>query len=319
MAPTKHAADRDVSLMTKARESRSVLADFKSSIQITKAKLSALPSNNQSKVTKPATRSNTADERERLGETAQRLYIIEDDELQGETVTSPFFILPESRPSLTARDFEVGGTLGRGKFGRVYLPRHLTTNYICALEIISKLQATTQQEERLIRHELETHQNLAHNNILKLLSWLHDDESIYLMLKFASAGSLYSKTKKETKDRFSEQQTAIYITQLTSALRYLHSKNIIHRDIKPENILLGFHGEIKLADFGYSVHSESGFRSTVYGTLDYLSPKVAVMMLKPGMSGGWYTKAIDQWSLGVLMYELLVSRPPFEMKDVKST
>jgi aurora kinase len=99
----------------------------------------------------------------------------------------------------------------------------------------------------------------------------------------------------------------------------MHNKKIMHLDIKPENILFGFHGEIKLVDFGYSVHSESGFRSTVCGTLDYLSPEVAVMKLKPGMSGGWYTMAIDEWSLGVLTCELPVGRPPLEMKDIKIT
>lgn len=99
---------------------------------------------------------------------------------------------------------------------------------------------------------------------------------------------------------------------MAMALRYMHSKNIIHRDIKSENILVGLHSEIRLADFGYRVHSESGLRSTVCGTLDYLSPEVALMMLKPGKSEEYYTKAIDQWSLGVLMYELLVGRPLFE-------
>lgn len=203
----------------------------------------------------------------------------------------------------------------------MYLARHLVTDYVCALKIISKAQATTQEEEKkkLIRRELEIHQNLAHKNILKLLAWFHDEESIYLVLEFAPGGSLYSKMNKQPKGKFTEHQTAIYIAQLTSALRYMHNKNIMHHDIKPENILLGFHGDIKLADFGYSVHSESGFRSTVCGTLDYLSPEVAVMTLKPEMSRGWYTKAIDHWSLGVLMYELLVGKPPFEMKDVKST
>ena len=239
------------------------------------------------------------------------------DDLRSDTVPSSFTAMPH--PSLTAHDFELGGTLGRGKFGRVYLARHLTTNYICALKIISKAQASPQEEEKLIRREIEIHQNLAHKNIPKLLSWFHDEKSIYLVLEFAPGGCLYSKMNKQPKGRFTEHQTAAYIAQITSALRYLHSKNIMHRDIKAENILLGFHSEIKLADFGYSVHSESGFRSTVCGTLDYLSPEVAVMLLKPGKSQEFYTKAIDQWSLGVLIYELLVGKPPFETKDAKGT
>ncbi|KAI4656480.1 uncharacterized protein J4E79_008035 [Alternaria viburni] len=331
MAPSKSTVNAGVPVPTSASHSSSVLATLKSSIQNTKAKLNALRLTRQPKVTKPGTRSKTVDERERLQRTAKRLSVVDEpatgpnvsstsDELRSDPAASSFLSTgSEPHPSLTARDFEVGGTLGRGKFGRVYLARHLATDYVCALKIISKAQATTQEEEKLIRRELEIHQNLAHKNILKLLSWFHDDESIYLVLEFAPGGSLYSKMNKQPKGRFTEHQTAVYIAQLTSALRYMHSKNIMHRDIKPENILLGFHGEIKLADFGYSVHSESGFRSTVCGTLDYLSPEVAVMTLKPGMSGGWYTKAIDQWSLGVLMYELLVGKPPFEMKDVKST
>jgi aurora kinase len=272
------------------------------------ARLSTLRSNSQSKVTKPATRRETVDEREHLRQTAQRLSAIEEstsskfsssasDELRSDTVTPSFEQFstgPDPHPSLTARDFEVGGTLGRRKFGRVYLARHLTTDYMCALKIISKVQAATQEEEKLIHCELEIHQKLAHGNTLKLLFWFHDDESVYLVLKFAPGGSLYSRMKKQTRGRFTEQQTTIYIAQLTSALRYMHSKNIMHRDIKPENILLGFYGEIKLVNFGYSVHSESDFRSTVCGTLDYLSSEVTVMMLKPGMSGGWYTKAIDE-------------------------
>jgi aurora kinase len=121
--------------------------------------------------------------------------------------------------------------------------------------------------------------------------------------------------KKQKKGRFDEHIAAQYVAQVADALRYMHAKSIIHRDIKPENILLGLHNEIELADFGYSVHSESWFRSTVCGTLDYLSPEVAVVMLCPGKSKESYTKAIDQWNLGVLMYELLVGRVPFEVES----
>lgn len=108
-------------------------------------------------------------------------------------------------PTLTAHDLKLGRALGRGKFGRVYLARHLTTNYICALKIISKAQCASTFEEKLIRRELEIHQNLAHKNILKLLSWLHDDTSINLVLEYAADGSLYSRLKKQPKGRFDEK------------------------------------------------------------------------------------------------------------------
>jgi aurora kinase len=292
----------------------------------TKAKLHALRPKQDARVNKATTTSKPTTEREHLKQTIKRL------SSRASIASSPFSPHPieaiqaddptltaHSHASLKAQDFEVGGTLGRGKFGRVYLARHLTTNYICALKIISKSQCTNQEEERLIRRELEIHQHLVHKNILKLLSWFHDDQSIYLVLEFAPGGSLYSKLKKQPKGRFDERTTAHFIAQMAQALRYMHSKNIMHRDIKPENILLGFHDEIKLADFGYSVHSTSGFRSTICGTLDYLSPQVAVMMLKPGESQEYYTKAIDQWSLGVLTYELLVGKAPFEMRSDKAT
>ena len=299
-----------------------------------KTKLNALRSHGQSKTTKPTKKRKAVNERESIKQKVERLSVIEEwldskfsastsrsDKLRSDTEASSFSPRSgsEPHPSLTAHDFEPGGTLGRGKFGRVYLARHLTINYICALKIISKAQASTQEEEKLIRREIEFHQNLAHKNVLRLLSWFHDEKSIYLVLEFAPGGSLYSKMNKQPKGRFTEHQAATYIAQIASVLRYMHSKNIMHRDIKSENTLLGFNSEIKLADFGYSVHNESGFRSTVCGTLDYLSPEVAVMVLKLGKSQEFYIKAIYQWSLGVLTYELLVGKPPFEMKDVKKT
>ncbi|KAG9385205.1 Serine/threonine protein kinase [Pyrenophora tritici-repentis] len=312
------AADAHLTRTSEPKKRKATLANLKSTLQSTKAKLRSY---SRSKVTKARAKGKAVKKQERWKQTTGRFSVIEEtvslmatssssDESQSDTGASSYTASSSPHSSLAARDLE---------FGRVYFARHLATNYICALKIISKVQASTQEEEKLIRRELEIHQNLAHKNILKLLAWFHDEKSIYLVLEFAAGGSLYSRLKKQPKSRFTEHQTAIYMAQIASALRYMNNKNIMHRDIKPENILLGFHSEIKLADFGYSVHSESGYRSTVRGTLDYLSPEVAVMMLKPGMSSGWYTKAIDQWGLGVLMYELLVGRPPFEMKNTKST
>ncbi|KAF2740876.1 Pkinase-domain-containing protein, partial [Polyplosphaeria fusca] len=220
---------------------------------------------------------------------------------------------------LTVDDFEVGPKLGRGKFGTVFLGRHTASGYICALKIISKAQVTTSEEEKLIRRELEIHQQVSHPSILRFLGWFHDEKRIFIVLEYACGGNLFERLRAQASGRFSEPETARYVAQMASALRYLHGKSIMHRDLKPENILLGLHDEMKLADFGYSVHSASGFRSTVCGTLDYLSPEVAMMMHKPGKAKEFYTKAVDQWSLGVLTYELLVGKPPFETKGMKAT
>ena len=95
---------------------------------------------------------------------------------------------------------------------------------------------------------------------------------------------------------------------MAAALKYLHQKHVIHRDIKPENILVGLYGEIKLSDFGWSVHAPKNRRTTVCGTLDYLPPE----MLGPGTTDKCYDKKVDLWSLGVLMYEFLVGQAPIE-------
>lgn len=102
---------------------------------------------------------------------------------------------------------------------------------------------------------------------------------------------------------------------MASALRYLHHKHVTHRDIKPENILVGSHGEIKISDFGWSVHAPSNRRTTYCGTLDYLPPE----MVNPRKSGNSYDEKVDLWSLGVLTYEFLVGEAPFEDSPVMTT
>ena len=94
------------------------------------------------------------------------------------------------------------------------------------------------------------------------------------------------------------------------ALKYLHSKNVIHRDIKPEN-LLNCGGTIKLSDFGWSVHSPEDQRKTMCGTLDYLPPEM--------VNHSKYDHTIDTWSIGILTFEFLTGKPPFEAHDNKET
>lgn len=202
--------------------------------------------------------------------------------------------------------FEIGKPLGKGKFGRVYLVKERTSGFICALKVLykSELQQGSGVEKQ-VRREIEIQQNLRHPNVLRLFGHFHDPKRIFLILEFAGQGELYKLLRKES--RFPEWKAAGYVAQMASALKYLHRKHIIHRDIKPENILVGIHDEIKISDFGWSVHAPNKRRATLCGTLDYLPPE----MIKSG-SNNTYDEKVDLWSLGVLTYEFLCGEAPFE-------
>ena len=111
-----------------------------------------------------------------------------------------------------------------------------------------------------------------HENILRLYGYFHDEKRVYLILEYAAKGALYKQLQRL--GRFSEERTSKFIASLVRALRYCHSRNVIHRDIKPENLLLGVNDELKIADFGWSVHSPNARRKTLCGTLDYIPPEM---------------------------------------------
>ncbi|EXJ88874.1 AUR protein kinase [Capronia epimyces CBS 606.96] len=217
-----------------------------------------------------------------------------------------FFDQPQAPKQFHLGMFEIGKPLGKGKFGRVYLARERSSGYVCALKVLHKSELQQGKVEKQVRREIEIQSNLRHPNILRLFGHFHDSKRIFLILEFAGKGELYKHLRKE--NRFPEWKAAQYIAQMAAALKYLHKKHVMHRDIKPENILLGIHGEIKVSDFGWSVHAPNNRRQTMCGTLDYLPPE----MLKPGSSDNFYTEKVDLWSLGVLTYEFLVGEAPFE-------
>lgn len=132
-----------------------------------------------------------------------------------------------------------------------------------------------------------------------------------MAVELASQGELYRHLKDSPNGRFNEHRAAKYTFQVADALHYCHVNNVIHRDLKPENIMLTIHDNVKLADFGWSVHTNTSKRKTMCGTLDYLPPEM--------VEGGWYDESIDQWCLGILSYEFLVGNPPFEASNTEQT
>ncbi|KAG8131663.1 hypothetical protein E2320_009573, partial [Naja naja] len=152
-------------------------------------------------------------------------------------------------------DFEFGKPLGKGRFGAVYLAREKKTHFILALKVMFKSVLEKAQLEHQLRREIEILSHLSHPNILRMYNYFHDRTRIFLMLEYAPGGELYKELQKNR--RFDDNRTATYIEEISDALIYCHARKVIHRDIKPENLLLGFRGELKLADFGWSVHTLS--------------------------------------------------------------
>ena len=224
----------------------------------------------------------------------------------GEQRTSTSLSEPSVPKELHLGMFEIGKPLGKGKFGRVYLAKERSSGFVCALKVLHKSELQQGGVQKQVRREIEIQSNLRHPNVLRLYGHFHDSKRIFLILEFAGRGELYKHLRKE--HRFPEWKAAQYIAQMAAALKYLHKKHVMHRDIKPENILVGIHGEIKISDFGWSVHAPNNRRQTMCGTLDYLPPE----MLKPGSQDNYYSEKVDLWSLGVLTYEFLVGEAPFE-------
>ncbi|EEB10124.1 cAMP-dependent protein kinase catalytic subunit, putative [Pediculus humanus corporis] len=212
---------------------------------------------------------------------------------------------------MSIADFDIGKPLGKGKFGNVYLAREKNSKFITALKVLFKSQLEKAKVVHQLKREVEIQSHLRHPNILRLYGYFHDDARVYLILEYAPNGELFKLLQSQPEKRLDEKRTATFIAQIADALNYCHSKKVIHRDIKAENLLIGAKGEIKIADFGWAVHSPLSRRDTICGTPDYLPPEM--------ICNKTHDHTVDIWSVGVLCYECLVGKTPFENNHIKET
>ena len=196
--------------------------------------------------------------------------------------------------------------LGEGAFGEVWLVRHKLTGKDLALKIIEKGPYSNSQQ---IENEIEILKKLDHPFILKILEFLSTKDKYYIVTDYCPDGELFNVIKE--KDRFSERECSFILYQVLLAIRYCHKMRVVHRDIKPENILIvGKESSgllhVKLIDFGTAkIFSESKNKALV-GSSYYIAPEVI---------RGKYDEACDLWSIGVVMYIMLVGTPPFNGDD----
>ena len=202
--------------------------------------------------------------------------------------------------------------LGKGGFARVYEFFCLETRKVQASKIIGKDQLTKQRRRQKLMSEIKIHKSLSHQNIVGFEHFFEDSENVYILLELCPNQSLSELLRR--RKRLTELEVQCYMLQIIAAVEYIHSKNVIHRDLKIGNLFISEKMEIKLGDFGLAskLDFEGQKRKTICGTPNYIAPEVLDSKLG-------HSFEVDVWALGVILYTLLVGRPPFETNDVKKT
>mmetsp|Transcript_37014 Transcript_37014/g.80822 ORF Transcript_37014/g.80822 Transcript_37014/m.80822 type:complete len:326 (+) Transcript_37014:56-1033(+) len=209
-----------------------------------------------------------------------------------------------SDKNLSANDFMLGKTLGTGAFGRVRFVTYKQSGKFYALKTLKKAAIIKmKQVDHIISEKSILHQ-LHHPFIVNMYGSFHDSRYIFMLLEYIVGGEFFSHLRKA--GRFDNDQSCFYAAQIASIFEFCHSKNVVYRDLKPENILINKDGYVKLTDFGFAKVIEHR-TYTLCGTPEYIAPE---MLLNKG-----HGKPVDWWTLGILIYEMVVGYPPFVDED----
>jgi len=222
--------------------------------------------------------------------------------------------LDRSSGKVTVEDFELLKVVGKGSFGKVFLVRFLRNGKIYAMKVLRKTMVKRRKQVEHTRAERRIMGAINYPFVVKLRYAFQTATNLYFVTDYCKGGELFFHLKRVR--TFNETLTRFYAAELVLAISHLHSQNVVYRDLKPENILLDETGHIQITDFGLSKDgvSEPTGAKTFCGTPEYLAPETILTRHKK--SG--YGRAVDWWSFGTLVFEMLTGWPPFYHKNIKT-
>lgn len=199
--------------------------------------------------------------------------------------------------------FALISVIGKGSYAEVLLARKKDTGTIYALKILKKDKIEQRNQKTHVKVERNILIEIQHPFIIKMVYAFQTEKKLYFALEYCPGGELFNLLQK--KRQFSEENARFYIVQILLALEHLHKYDIVYRDLKPENVLLDTDGYVRLTDFGLSKKGVKGNKeaNSVCGTPEYLAPEI---LFRWG-----HGKAVDWWTLGAILFEMLTGLPPF--------
>lgn len=241
-----------------------------------------------------------------------------DSEFENDTLTESNLEEIEERVSKfngeeIVKKYLKGRFLGKGGFAKCYELKCISNKKVYAGKIISKANIVKPSAKNKLKSEIKIHKSLAHQNIVKFEHYFEDSENVYILLELCKCKTLNELLKK--RKIISEIEVRYYLNQILQAVKYMHKNKIIHRDLKLGNLFLSGTLEIKIGDFGLAtrIEYEGERKHTVCGTPNYIAPEIL-----EGKNNG-HSYEVDYWAIGVIVYTLIIGRPPFETEDVKET